>query len=118
MEVDREYGCKQKSFVCDADIVLPSMLPRRVFQLLAQSAAAPRSQAATFASAASARLSKPMPSSNGISLEAAVKKVQESATAKFDETVDIAGESLGSCTLFCAYRVHACAAALVTRCLK
>ena len=72
------------------------MLPRRVFQLLAQRVAAPRSQSAAFASAASARLSKPVPSSNGISLEAAVKKVQESATAKFDETVDIAGESLGS----------------------
>jgi hypothetical protein len=67
------------------------MLPRRAFQLLAQRVSLPRPQSAAFAAAASARLSKATASSNGISLEAALKKVQESATAKFDETVDVAG---------------------------
>ena len=68
-----------------------AMLPRRALQLLLHRAPLPRSQAAAFAAAALARPSKATASSGGLALEAAVKKVQESAAAKFDETVDIAG---------------------------
>jgi hypothetical protein len=68
-----------------------SMLPRRALQLLLLRAALPRPQAAAFAAAATLRTSKAASSSGGLALEAAVKKVQESATAKFDETVDVAG---------------------------
>jgi hypothetical protein len=67
------------------------MLPRRALQLLLLRAALPRPQAATFAAAATLRTSKAASSSGGLALEAAVKKVQDSATAKFDETVDVAG---------------------------
>ena len=68
-----------------------SMLSRRAVQLLLRRAAFPRPQAAAFAAAATVRTGKTASSSGGLALEAAVKKVQESATAKFDETVDVAG---------------------------
>ena len=66
------------------------MLSRRAFQLLLHRTALPVPQAAAFATASAVRLSKTAVSSRGFSLEAAVKKVQESAAAKFDETVDVA----------------------------
>lgn len=67
------------------------MLPRRALQLLLHRVQFPRPQAAAFAAVAVARSSKATASSGGLALEAAVKKVQESAVAKFDETVDVAG---------------------------
>jgi ribosomal protein L1 len=66
------------------------MLPRRAFQLLLCRVTLPVPHAAAFATASAARLGKTASSSSGLALEAAVKKVQESAVAKFDETVDVA----------------------------
>ena len=77
------------------------MLPRRALQQLLHRMTHPIPHAAAFATAPAARLSKTVPSSGGLALEAAVKKVQESAAAKFDETVDVAGWSL-RCAGMCA----------------
>lgn len=71
-------------------VISSAMLPRRAFQLLLQRVALPVPQATAFATASAVRLGKTLSSSSGLALEAAVKKVQESATAKFDETVDVA----------------------------
>jgi hypothetical protein len=83
------------------------MLPRRALQLLLHRVTPPRPQIMAFAAAVAVKQSKSVSSSGGIALEAAVKKVQESATAKFDETVDVAGRATRhSVCQFCNCHPH------------